>query len=92
MVVLVLLAYHGVGKHYSTISMPDQVIRGKLDFILTLLALVGVCLLKISIALSLLSVIATSGAWMSRAIWALIRMSLSPVPNGQTSPPSLGVC
>lgn len=76
MVLLIFLSYHGVGKHYSTLSEADQVIRGRLDFILTLMALVGVCLLKTSIALSLLALIATSGVWMSRVIWALIGLLL----------------
>lgn len=76
MILLIFLGYHGVGKHYSTISAADQVIRGRLDFILTLMALVGVCLLKTSIALSLLALIANSGIWMSRIIWALIGLSL----------------
>lgn len=74
MILLVVLGYHGVGKHYSTISASDQIIRGQLDFILILLANAGVGLLKISIALSLLALIATSGAWISRVIWALIGM------------------
>lgn len=77
MIILILLGNHGVGKHYSTISEVDQSIRGELDFLLTPLALVGVCLLKISIALSLLALLPASGVWMSRVIWALIGVSSS---------------
>lgn len=81
MILLILLGFHGVGKHYSTISELDQIIRGKLDFILILLANLGGCLLKTSIALSLLALIATSGVWMSRAIWALIGRLRRPWPT-----------
>lgn len=70
-----------MGKHYNTIPEADQGIRGELDFLLTLLALVGVCLLKISIALSLLALIPTSGVWMSRVIWALVGVCRPPLAS-----------
>lgn len=52
--------------------MEDEVLRGRLDFILLLIMNVGICLLKISIALSFLSIIDGTSIWTARVLWALI--------------------
>lgn len=60
LILLILLGQHGIGKHIDTISSSDTIMRTKLDFFMTIVTNIGLCLLKTSIALSLLALITNS--------------------------------
>ncbi|KAL0944829.1 uncharacterized protein CTRU02_202716 [Colletotrichum truncatum] len=71
MVVFIIQAYYGLGKHKDTISKADYVIFAKVGFFQSIIsAIAALALLKISIALSLLRL--SKNKWYSRSLWALI--------------------
>ncbi|KAK1990895.1 hypothetical protein LX36DRAFT_663814 [Colletotrichum falcatum] len=71
MVVFVIQAFYGLGKHKDTISRPDQVVFLKVGFVQSIVsAIAALAFLKISIALSLLRL--SRNKWYSRTLWALI--------------------
>ncbi|KAK2026376.1 hypothetical protein LX32DRAFT_665358 [Colletotrichum zoysiae] len=71
MVVFIIQAFHGLGKHKETISRPDNVYFLKVGFVQSIVsAIAALAFLKISIAMSLLRL--SRNKWYSRALWALI--------------------
>ncbi|KAK1978452.1 hypothetical protein LZ30DRAFT_784144 [Colletotrichum cereale] len=71
MVIFIIQAFYGLGKHKDTISKPDQVFFLKVGFFQSIVsAIAALAFLKISIALSLLRL--SRNKWYSRALWALI--------------------
>ncbi|KAK2015888.1 hypothetical protein LZ32DRAFT_601821 [Colletotrichum eremochloae] len=71
MVVFIIQAFYGLGKHKDTISKPDQVFFAKVGFFQSIIsAIAALAFLKISIAMSLLRL--SKNRWYSRALWALI--------------------
>ncbi|KZL72539.1 integral membrane protein [Colletotrichum incanum] len=71
MVIFIIQAFYGLGRHKDTISKPDQVFFSKVGFFQSIIsAIAALAFLKISIALSLLRL--SKNRWYSRALWALI--------------------
>lgn len=73
MVIFIIQAFYGLGRHKDTISKPDQVFFSKVGFFQSIIsAIAALAFLKISIALSLLRL--SKNKWYSRSLWALIGM------------------
>ncbi|KAK1705614.1 uncharacterized protein BDZ83DRAFT_207578 [Colletotrichum acutatum] len=71
MVIFIIQAFYGLGRHKDIISKPDQVFFSKVGFFQSIIsAIAALAFLKISIALSLLRL--SKNKWYSRSLWALI--------------------
>ncbi|WYZ44851.1 hypothetical protein EsH8_VIII_000167 [Colletotrichum jinshuiense] len=71
MVVFIIQAFYGLGKHKDTISTADNVMFQKVGFAQSITsAIAALAFLKVSIALSLLRL--SKNRWYSRSLWALI--------------------
>ncbi|TDZ20098.1 hypothetical protein Cob_v007164 [Colletotrichum orbiculare MAFF 240422] len=71
MVIFVIQAFYGLGRHKDTIAKADQVFFSKVGFFQSIIsAIAALAFLKISIALSLLRL--SKNVWYSRCLWALI--------------------
>ncbi|CAI0643224.1 unnamed protein product [Colletotrichum noveboracense] len=71
MVIFIIQAQYGLGKHRDTISKLDYVEYSKVGFFQSIIsAIAALAFLKISIALSLLRL--SKNPWYSRSLWALI--------------------
>lgn len=75
MVIFIIQAQYGLGKHRDTISKLDYVEYSKVGFFQSIIsAIAALAFLKISIALSLLRL--SKNPWYSRSLWALIGIQL----------------
>src|SRR5690349_20174376 len=73
MVPLFVMGNYGLGHHIDTIGSSDMIVYNKLSFVQSVVALMtGIALLKIAIALELLSLGANGWRWYIVTLWISI--------------------
>jgi len=83
MVTVAIATAHGLGHHAFTLSEQDLIIYGITVFLQAIFTTVtSLCLLKISVAFSLLRLSGPMNIWWTRIIWGLIsKISTFPTCN-----------
>lgn len=73
MVTVLVATAHGLGHHAFTLSDQDKIIYGQMVFVQAIFTTVtSLCLLKLSVAFSLLRFCGPINRWWTRIIWALM--------------------
>lgn len=77
MVTVAVATAHGLGHHAFTLSAEDKIVYGITVFIQAIFTTVtSLCLLKLSVAFSLLRLSSPMNRWWTRIIWGLMGENL----------------